>query len=145
MGTVTDKLNKILSTKDAIKAAIVEKGQTVTDTDTFASYPDKIRAIESGSSDDAVYDILISGSSSLIYIYRVEHGESINIVDKNTSTAGYTQISNLKIGDMLVVQSRYDSEIVEDDCYDVVTYALDACTYLVAITGDEALFTIRAV
>lgn len=49
MGTVADKLNKVLSTKEAIKAAIIEKGQTVEDADIFASYPDKIRAIETGS------------------------------------------------------------------------------------------------
>ena len=49
MGTTVDKLNKLLETKADIKAAIVEKGQTVSDSDTFASYGDKIRAIESGS------------------------------------------------------------------------------------------------
>ena len=45
MGTTTDKLNKLLETKAAIKAAIVEKGQPVTDEDTFASYEAKIKAI----------------------------------------------------------------------------------------------------
>ena len=50
MGTIEDKLNKLLSTKEAIKAALIEKGQTVEASDTFASYPDKIRAIESGGS-----------------------------------------------------------------------------------------------
>lgn len=49
MGTVADKLNKLLSTKADIKAAITEKGQAVAGTDTFASYADKIRAIETAS------------------------------------------------------------------------------------------------
>lgn len=49
MGTVADKLNKLLGTKAAIKAAITEKGQTVAEADTFASYADKIRAISSGT------------------------------------------------------------------------------------------------
>ena len=47
MGTVADKLNKLLSTKADIRAAITEKGQVVADSDTFASYAEKIRAIKS--------------------------------------------------------------------------------------------------
>ena len=49
MGTVADKLNKLLGTKADIKAAITEKGQTVAEADTFASYAAKIRAIETTS------------------------------------------------------------------------------------------------
>ena len=45
-GTSADKLNKLKQTKAAIKAAIQEKGQAVSDDDTFASYADKIRAID---------------------------------------------------------------------------------------------------
>lgn len=48
MGTIADKLNKLLSTKNAIKASIIAKGQAISDTDTFASYPAKIDAIETG-------------------------------------------------------------------------------------------------
>ena len=45
-GTSADKLNKLKQTKADIKAAIREKGQAVSDDDTFASYADKIRAID---------------------------------------------------------------------------------------------------
>lgn len=45
-GTSADKLNKLKQTKADIKAAIQEKGQAVSDDDTFASYADKIRAID---------------------------------------------------------------------------------------------------
>ena len=48
MGTTADKLNKVLSTKADIKSAIIEKGVAVSDSDTFASYGDKIRSIKSG-------------------------------------------------------------------------------------------------
>lgn len=48
MGTITDKLNKLAETKSAIKTAIVNKGVAVSDSDTFASYADKIASI-SGS------------------------------------------------------------------------------------------------
>lgn len=42
MSTINDKLNKLIDTKSAIKDALIAKGQTVSDTDTFASYADKI-------------------------------------------------------------------------------------------------------
>lgn len=50
MGTITEKLNKLVDTKNNIKAAIIEKGQTVGDV--FSTYPDKIRAIEVASTPD---------------------------------------------------------------------------------------------
>lgn len=43
MGTTAEKLQKVLETKNEIKAAIRSTGTTVLDDDTFASYPDKIR------------------------------------------------------------------------------------------------------
>lgn len=48
MGTIAAKLQKLLATKDAIKTAIINKGQTVADSDPFASYADKIAAIQTG-------------------------------------------------------------------------------------------------
>lgn len=45
MGTIEQKLNKLLQTKTAIKNAIMEQGVEVSDTDTFASYAEKILAI----------------------------------------------------------------------------------------------------
>lgn len=47
-----DKLSYLLDTKAAIKAAIINHGVSVSDTDTFRSYADKIRAISSGSSSE---------------------------------------------------------------------------------------------
>lgn len=44
----TDKLQKLIDTKEAIKEAIINKGVSIADTDTFASYPDKISSIKSG-------------------------------------------------------------------------------------------------
>ena len=46
MGTIADKLNRTAATKEALKAALIEKGQPVADSDTFASYPGKVRAIK---------------------------------------------------------------------------------------------------
>ena len=54
MKTLNKKLTYLAETKAAIKNAIVEKGQTVEDTDTFRSYADKIRAIEAGGGGGSV-------------------------------------------------------------------------------------------
>ena len=48
MGTITEKLQKVLGTKLAIRQAIVSMGQTVAETEPFAAYADKIRAIRTG-------------------------------------------------------------------------------------------------
>lgn len=47
--TTTDKLEKLINTKAAIRQSIVDKGVTVNDSDTFASYPEKINEISGGS------------------------------------------------------------------------------------------------
>ena len=45
MGTITDKLNYLAETKEEIKQAIVGRGQTIADTDTFRDYATKIANI----------------------------------------------------------------------------------------------------
>ena len=61
MGTITDKLNKLAETKSAIKTAIVNKGVSISDTDTFASYADKISSISGGGSTptEGIYGVFI--------------------------------------------------------------------------------------
>lgn len=49
MGTVAEKLQKLATTKEAIRQAIISQGQSVAASDTFASYPDKIAAIQTGT------------------------------------------------------------------------------------------------
>lgn len=44
--SVEAKVMRLMQTKEDIKAALIEKGQTVTDADAFSSYADKIRAIK---------------------------------------------------------------------------------------------------
>ena len=45
MGTISQKLQYLNATKEAIAAALVEKGQTVSSSDTFRSYAEKVRNI----------------------------------------------------------------------------------------------------
>lgn len=49
MNTTADKLQLLKDTKEAIKDAIIEKGQSVSDSDPFSSYPNKIGAIQTGA------------------------------------------------------------------------------------------------
>lgn len=48
MGTVADKLNYLNETKEDIKNALINKGVTVNDNDTFRSYANKILDVQSG-------------------------------------------------------------------------------------------------
>lgn len=48
MDTTVDKLNKLKTTKEAIRVAINNKGGTLTENDTFASYPTAIDNIQTG-------------------------------------------------------------------------------------------------
>lgn len=45
MGTIGNKLEMLSQTKAAIRAAIIEKGQSVGEEEPFSAYPEKIRAI----------------------------------------------------------------------------------------------------
>lgn len=56
MGSIADKSNYLIATKKAIKTALVEKGVSVSDSDTFRSYADKVKSIEAGGgSADKIY------------------------------------------------------------------------------------------
>ena len=49
MGTIADKLAYVKTTKENIKAAIINKGVTVPDDATFRSYADLIAQIETSA------------------------------------------------------------------------------------------------
>lgn len=48
MGTINEKLNYLLQTKENIKQAIKGKGVEITDSDSFRSYAEKIGTIKAG-------------------------------------------------------------------------------------------------
>lgn len=72
MGTVSDKINYLNGTKNAIKNAIVAKGVSIGNSDTFRSYAQKIGLIQTSSSEDGGTDInlILSGQyiTSLEYV-----------------------------------------------------------------------------
>lgn len=82
--STADKLNKLITTKAAIKEAIQNKGVTVTDTDTFASYADKISSISSGGG-GYEFDFTVLG-------YNQEECKDANDIANAAITLGdYTQ------------------------------------------------------
>ena len=83
-----DKLNKLLSTKAAIKQAIIDKGVEVSDDTIFADYPAKISAIEAGggSGDSTTYEnpdfyeIRTSGGTNYSGLFYSYGGRSLNLM-----------------------------------------------------------------
>ena len=59
MGTIADKLTYLNDTKTAIRNAVVAKGVSVSDTDTFRSYADKIGQISGGGAPATKYGVSI--------------------------------------------------------------------------------------
>lgn len=78
MGTISDKLAYLANTKSAIKAAIVAKGVSVADTDTFRAFAEKIAAIEGGGGGETEYQdalkTLISGTEGNVTALNVPDG-----------------------------------------------------------------------
>lgn len=66
MGTISDKLTYLANVKQTIKNAIINKGQTIEDTDTFASYADKINDISTTPNLQAKSQTITSNGSTSI-------------------------------------------------------------------------------
>lgn len=86
MATIAENLTLLESTKANIKQAIVNKGVSVSDTDTFASYADKIGQISGGSSAAA----LDFGSINYAYAPTIlKNGLDASVAYLNRWTANY--------------------------------------------------------
>lgn len=114
-----DKLNKLLETKQAIKQAIIDKGGTVSDTDTFASYATKISGLTTGgtTTEKSIPIPWMSGYNSL---YTLD-----GTVNPSSGTEICSELMSLKAGAYLLSCTttswwlgfciyNYDTEAYED-------------------------------
>ena len=63
-----DNLNYIEDTKNLIKQAIIAKGQSISASDTFRSYKDKIAAIQTGQMTTEEYNDAIETAQDILGI-----------------------------------------------------------------------------
>ena len=63
MGTIAEKLNKILQSKEEIRIAINNKGGTITESDKFSDYATAIDNLVGGGSVDLLKPILTEGKA----------------------------------------------------------------------------------
>ena len=85
MGTTAEKLTYLNETKTAIKNAIIAKGVSVTDNDSFRSYANKIASIEGGGG---------GGETSTVSPTGLIKGTYYDIEDFDLTTLGFTHISS---------------------------------------------------
>lgn len=89
---VEGKFQYLIETKEQIKAAIQEKGQTISSSTPFRDYADKIRAISGGSSD--VCYVTFKNGSTTLYKKAVAVGDDcVDVLAKGLLTTTPTKAS----------------------------------------------------
>lgn len=114
MANITENLNKLIQTKSDIKDAIISKGVRVSDSDTFASYADKIRSIEGGGGTSG--DVL--DFSRIGYSYPPSYlKEALDYAIEyyNTHQDGYEADHNLQF--MPKIEGQYPGQLYLSDAY----------------------------
>lgn len=96
MGSLSDKLNYLNETKSLIKQAINNKGVTVTDSDTFRSYANKISQISGGGSSNINLSgccFWIDGQKNLRSSndHAITYMQDLMRANTNTTTTGYRE------------------------------------------------------
>lgn len=90
--TIKQKINQIKEIKEAIKLAIRNKGQTISDTDTFSSYASKIDNIQNASGNiEDYFETTLSTTSPAYIASRCLKKFPFNLID----TSNITSMSNL--------------------------------------------------
>lgn len=114
---ISDKLALLQATKDDLKAALIEQGQTVSDDEAFSAYPDKVRAIQDGGFGDSLHYANINGvvsevNSKITFTWPDELKGKLysifNVYLTSSNTATYTYyITRIQDGMLLrlVVQA----------------------------------------
>lgn len=95
--TTVNKLNKVKETKAAIKAAIIEKGIAISDSDAFSTYPNKIKEIKSGGGASGFNLNYVPGQVNLLTPYGEVH-TSFSLDDPNLVNKIKNEVSEFSIG-----------------------------------------------
>lgn len=114
MANITENLNKLIQTKSDIKDAIISKGVGVSDSDTFASYADKIRSIEGGGGTSG--DVL--DFSRIGYSYPPQYlKDALDYAEQyyKTHQDGYEADHNLQF--MPKIEGKYPGQLYLSDAY----------------------------
>ena len=127
MGTITDKINKSLETKEAIRQAIINKGVDIPANTVFSDYPEKISAITgsgeggSGGIADAFYLTRTNNETSYVYLFYGCNATELDVSNFNTekvttmhcmfnscSNLTSLDVSNFNTSNVTIMNSMFD-------------------------------------
>lgn len=169
MGTIADKLTYLNATKAAIKNAIVNKGVSVADTDTFRSYADKIASIETGGGDNKLLQVVdgtitevtaadLAGITKIrnYAFYYLDKLTSATIPDSVTRIGNYafyncTSLTSITIPDNIrrisdgtfAYCTSLTSVTIPDSVTSIGTAAFSGCTSLTSIAIPDSVTSIE--
>lgn len=113
--TIQDKLAYLEETKEAIKQSIIAKGVSVSESDTFRSYADKIETIETGggTSDCSVSACFDEVGYTFVPIYIQEGLETARLMREEWDS-NQTSLNSLvsKYTDLMVFFPKMDTSKV---------------------------------
>ena len=139
----SDKLNKLLETKAAIKQAIIDKGVDIEEGTKFADYPAKISAIQTGSNGPdytAVYLAQTSNGTNYKQLFynctlteiNLNGYDTSNVTDMSSMFYGCKQLTSLDL-------SGFDTSNVTN-----MRAMFSGCSSLQKVTLSQTLTTISS-